>query len=769
MARLEWNPVSSQVDSYTGAGDTALKAAALGAANIGSAFGIGSDLVNRIDTNNLMKDIIQAYNPNDLQSYNNALKLGAATYNNINPETWQLLNGTYRAQQNAQLNAENLLLNRIAASGEQNRANLAHANGNIAEAARANEALMSLKGIDGINPIRSDAVIPVSVEDLKNAATARAATAAGTALNRAQLNKMQREEALNNFISAGSNWMLPHMSSVTLNTPEGRQALFDLAETYVQQAGPRDHITPDAAIQIVNAALQKYSSLNSLGIDPGLSMTPTNTASYRVYDPVTGQYTDYSFNVDPTQGRLYQQVLRNQNLSKEQQAARQAEQEELNRKLQLQETMQATRQANYRALEREVINKGDLAFNDQRNRMLYDSLLPREKELIDLAKEEKRLEAQEMLQEQLDKEEAQKATSRKNFLTALAAAGSTGPVASARNILVSEAINSPSSSISQERQRLRERRQELQKQQEQAAKVNDLALRNEELIRVVQSGEFDRHARNKVNEAQRGVNSLYTGYRGDIVKGLGDEIDPDRRKVGVQNISTDLIEATSLRNGISTAHFGTLETYKDPTGKVITKTPENMSGEEVIKELDNRFSDYGGGSNFRGIEKNTMKGDFYKLYNYFLDAFPNQTSVSAEGYSQIQQAAKTLAMDAIIAGVERNSGLNGTFLDTYDYHSSEAFKAAGIMMQKLTGNDSLYNQQVSSLRELNDMNNYLTTVVGSFNQENEVIDAIQKGQRARGPRTTDTIALSEAAKNSRINANIVTNELNRFLYPNQSK
>lgn len=769
MALIEWKPVEGSYGSFADAGSNALKAGALGAANILNAFQTGADLARRIDTNNLMRNLALAYDPKNLQSYNNALKLGAATYNNINPETWQLLNGTYRAQQNAQLNAENLILNQIAASGEQNRANLAYANGKIAEAARANEALMFLKGIDGINPIRSDAVTPVSVENLRNAAVTRAATAAGTALNRAQLNKMQREEALSSFISAGSNWMLPHMSSVTLNTPEGRQALFDLAETYVKQAGPQDHITPDAAMQIVNAALQKYGSLNSLGIDPGLSMTPTNTASYRVYDPVTGKYTDYSFNVDPTQGRLYQQVLQSQNLSKEQQAAKQAKQEALNTALQVQEGAQAQRQANFRTLEREVRNNGDLAFNDQRNRILYDSLSPREKELIDLTRQEKQLEAQEILQEQIDKEEAQKATSRKNLLSAFAAAGSTGPIASARNLLVSEAINSPSSNISQERQRIRERRQELQKQQEQAAKVNNLALKNEELVRVVQSGEFDRHARNKVNEAQRGVNSLYTGYRGDIVKGLGDEIDPDRRKVGVQNISTDLIEATSLRNGIPTAHFGTLETYKDPTGKVITKTPENMSGEEVIKELDNRFSDYGGGSNFRGLEKNTMKGDFYKLYNYFLDAFPNQTSVSAEGYSQIQQAAKTLAMDAIIAGVERNSGLNGTFLDTYDYHSSEAFKAAGIMMQKLTGNDSLYNQQVSSLRNLNDMNNYLTTVVGSFNQENEVIDAIEKGQRARGPRTTDTIALSEAAKNSRINANIVTNELNRFLYPNQSR
>ena len=768
MALIEWKPVEGSYGSFADAGSNALKAGALGAANILSAFQTGADLARRIDTNNLMKELALAYDPKNLQSYNDALKLGAATYNNVDPETWQLLNGTYRTQQNAQLNAENLLLNQMAVSEKQNRANLAAANGNIPEARLANEALMSSMGIDG-NPVRSDAVTPVNVDALLTSATNRAATAAGTALNRAQLNDMQMKRASSDFITAGANWMLPHMSATTLNTPEGRQALFDLAETYVKQAGPQDYITPDTTMQIVQLALQRYGSLNSLGIDPGLSMTPTNTASYRVYDPVTGEYTDYSFNVDPTQGRLYQQVLQNQRLSEEQRAARQAQQEEFNKALQVQEGAQIQRQANFRTLEREVRNNGDLAFNDQRNRILYSTLTPKEKELIDLTRQEKQLEAQEALQEQLDKEEAQKPTSRKNILSAFAAMGSTGPMATARNMLTAEAINAPSVNISQRLQEIRKRKDELRKQQEQAAQVNNLALQAEELNRVVQSGEFDRQARNKVNNAVRQVNSMFTDYRGDIVESVGNEIDPDRNKVGVQNISTDLIEATSLRNGIPTAYFGTLETYKDPTGKVITKTPESMSGEEVVKEIDNRFSDYGGGSNFGGIEKNVVKGDFYKLYNYFLGAFANQTSVSAEGYAQIQQAAKVLAMDAIIAGIERNSGLNGMLLDTYDYHSSEAFKAAGIMMDKLTGKDSLYNQQVASLRNLNDVNNYLTTTVGNFNQENEVIDTIQKSQQTRGARTTDVVALYNAVKNSRTNANMVTNELNRFLYPNQSK
>lgn len=767
MARIEWKQVDSPLDSFSGLPDTSLKALTGGALFTGGGLQTIADAIERNKTAKAYRLLAEGYDPTNLRSVDESIGRVLQTYS-LSPETINKINTTYRAQQNAQLNAENLLLNQMAVSEKQNRANLAAANGNIAEARLANKALMSSKGIDG-NPIRSDAVTPVNVDALLTADTNRAATASGTALRRAQLNDMQRERASSDFVSAGSSWMLPHMSSITLNTPEGRQALFDLAETYVEQAGPQDYITPDTVTQIVQAALQKYGSLNSLGIDPGLSMAPTNTASYRIYDPATGKYTDYSFNVDPTQGRLYQQVLQNQNLSKEQQAARQAEQEALNKALQVQEGAQAQRQANFRALEREVRNNGDLAFNDQRNRILYDSLSSREKELIDLTRQEKQLEAQELLQEQLDKEEAQKATSRKNFLTALSAAGSTGPFATARNVLTSEAINSPSSSISQERERIRKRREELQKQQERSAQVNNLALQNEELIRAVQSGDFDRRARNQVNEVHRGVNSLYTDWRGDIVKGVGDEIDPDRSKVGAQNIATDLIEATSFRNGVPTAYFGTLETYKDPTGKVITKTPENMSGEEVIKEIDNRFSDYGGGSNFRGLEKNTMKGDFYKLYNYFLGAFPNQTSVSTEGYSQIQQAAKVLAVDAIIAGIERNSGLNGTFLDTYDYHSSEAFKAAEIMMGKLTGKDSLYNQQVSGLRNLNDMNNYLTTVVGNYNQESELIDTIEKGQKARGPRTTDVIALSEAAKNRQINANIVTNELNRFLYPKQSR
>lgn len=768
MARIEWKQVDSPLDSFSGLPDTALKALTGGTLLTGGGLQTIADAISRNKTANAYRLLAEGYDPRDIESVDRSIGQVLQTYPSLDPETIKEINTVYRAQQNAQLNAENLLLNQMAVSGKQNRANLAAANGNIPEARLANEALMSSIGIDG-NPVRSDAVTPVNVDALLTSATNRAATAASAALNRAQLNDMQMKRASSDFITAGANWMLPHMSATTLNTPEGRQALFDLAETYVKQAGPQDYITPDTTMQIVQLALQRYGSLNSLGIDPGLSMTPTNTASYRVYDPVTGEYTDYSFNVDPTQGRLYQQVLQNQRLSEKQRAAKQAQQEEFNKALQVQEGAQIQRQANFRALERAVRNNGDLAFNDQRNRILYSTLTSKEKELIDLTRQEKQLEAQEAFQEQLDKEEAQKPTSKKNILSAFAAMGSTGPMATARNMLTAEAINAPSSNISQKLQEIRKRKDELRKQQEQATQVNNLANAAEELNRVVQSGNFDRQARNKVNNAVKQVNSMFTDYRGAIVEGVGDEIDPDRNKVGVQNIATDLIEATSLRNGSPTTYFGTLETYKDPTGKVITKTPESMSGEEVVKEIDNRFSDYGGGSNLGGLEKNVIKGDFYKLYNYFLSAFANQTSVSAEGYAQIQQAAKVLAMDAIIAGIERNTGLNGMFLDTYDYHSSEAFKVAGIMMNKLTGKDSLYNQQVSSLRNLNDVNNYLTTTVGNFNQENEVIDTIQKSQQTRGFRTTDVVASYNAAKNSRTNANMVTNELNRFLYPNQSK
>lgn len=310
MARLEWNPVSSQVDSYTGAGDTALKAAALGAANIGSAFGIGSDLFTRIDTNNLMKDIIQAYDPNNLQSYNDALKLGAATYNNINPETWQLLNGTYRAQQNAQLNAENLLLNQIATSPYQNEVNRAIANGEINKAIAANNALSKLNGTDG-KPIRSDAIAFGNVDALRTAASNRELNALKGQAARAQLRALEDEALINDASASLAKKLLiygPQMSSG--DTQLDAKQWYDIGQQLMSQLNI-SRLDEADRLAILESGIARAQKLMNAGYrERGAADAPLSGSwDITFTNPITGAQEIYSTPYSLTIGQELQRVV----------------------------------------------------------------------------------------------------------------------------------------------------------------------------------------------------------------------------------------------------------------------------------------------------------------------------------------------------------------------------------------------------------------------------------------------------------------------------
>lgn len=310
MARLEWSPITSQVDSYTGAGDTALKAAAIGAANIGSAFGIGSDLFNRIDTNNLMKDIIQAYDPNDLQSYNNVLKAKAATYNNINPETWQLLNGTYRAQQNAQLNAENLLLNQIAASPFQNEVNRAIANGEINKAIAANNALSKLNGTNG-KPIRSDAIAFGNVDALRTAASNRALNDIKGQAARAQLRALEDEALINDASASLAKKLLiygPQVSSG--DTQLDAKQWYDIGQQLMSQLNISRLDEADRLAILESGIARAQKLMNSGYRERGAADAPlSGTWDITFTNPITGAQEIYSTPYSLTIGQELQRVV----------------------------------------------------------------------------------------------------------------------------------------------------------------------------------------------------------------------------------------------------------------------------------------------------------------------------------------------------------------------------------------------------------------------------------------------------------------------------
>ena len=310
MAILEWNPVTSQVDAYTGAGDTALKAAALGGANISDAFGIGANLIERIDTNNFMKDIIQAYDANDLQSYNNVLKKGAATYNNINPETWQLLNGAYRAQQNAQLNAENLLLNQIAASPYQNEVNRAIANGEINKAIAANNALSKLNGTNG-KPIRSDAIVFGNVDALKTAASNRALNDIKGQAARAQLRALEDEALINDASASLAKKLLiygPQMS--TGDAQLDAKQWYDIGQQLMSGMDIKRLDEADRLNILESGIARAQKLINSGYRERGAADAPLSGSwDITFTNPVTGVQEVYSTPYNLTIGQELQRVV----------------------------------------------------------------------------------------------------------------------------------------------------------------------------------------------------------------------------------------------------------------------------------------------------------------------------------------------------------------------------------------------------------------------------------------------------------------------------
>lgn len=146
-----------------------------------------SSLLQNVDTNRLYRDAAAAYNPNDVQSYNNFLKQAALSnnYTSVSPEVWKNMGTTQRALLNEQLNLENLALAKRQIDSYQNNLNAAINSGDINKSIDATQALR-----DAVNnlKLRSDAPLYYDVDALRNAAARRALQAAQAGLHGAQAN-----------------------------------------------------------------------------------------------------------------------------------------------------------------------------------------------------------------------------------------------------------------------------------------------------------------------------------------------------------------------------------------------------------------------------------------------------------------------------------------------------------------------------------------------------------------------------------------------------
>lgn len=146
-----------------------------------------SNLLQNVDTNRLYRDATAAYNPNDVQSYNNFLKQAALSnkYNSVSPEVWKNMGTTQRALLNEQLNLENLALAKRQIDSYQNNLNAAINSGDINKSLDATQVLR-----DAVNTLklRSDAPTYYDIDALRNTAARRALQGAQAGLQGAQAN-----------------------------------------------------------------------------------------------------------------------------------------------------------------------------------------------------------------------------------------------------------------------------------------------------------------------------------------------------------------------------------------------------------------------------------------------------------------------------------------------------------------------------------------------------------------------------------------------------
>lgn len=152
---------------------------------------ITTNIQNR-NTNELYRYLASQYDPNNVQSINQALARAAGDnrFSNVAADAWRQATDDYRVRQSELLNKENLALAQRAMDAYQNRINQEAANGSIAGLLAANNAGAQAM-LDG--KIRSDAIKYGEVDPLRNSASERALRGARAEATRAAAARAKQE------------------------------------------------------------------------------------------------------------------------------------------------------------------------------------------------------------------------------------------------------------------------------------------------------------------------------------------------------------------------------------------------------------------------------------------------------------------------------------------------------------------------------------------------------------------------------------------------
>ena len=272
---ITWNDVTSQVDSYSDAGRLGVLASmGLGQAfaDTGKAF---SDMHAEAAAADALQYLAQSYDPNNMQSINEALPLALASNPGMSSEMLKYLTGAGRTLMNTQLDADNLAVEKERVRAAQNAIDAAVANADIKGAKAANAAMEALNA-------RSDARTYGNVDSLLTSQAQRAKVAADIAATRAAVQETlikRKQEGAAYAMAEVLNSVLPE---VDLSTPAGKEVAFATANELGKNLPSVDGLTEAAAYNVKLKALEIVQQMRTNGAVPtgNVGLAGTRTASF---------------------------------------------------------------------------------------------------------------------------------------------------------------------------------------------------------------------------------------------------------------------------------------------------------------------------------------------------------------------------------------------------------------------------------------------------------------------------------------------------------
>ena len=288
--RLTWNDVTSQVDNYSDAGRLGvLTSMGLGQAfaDTGKAF---SDMYSEAAAANALRYLAQSWDPNNRQSFNEALPLAIAANPGMSSEMLKYLTGAGRTLMNTQLDADNLAIEKERVKAAQNAIDAAVANADIKGLNAANLAM------EALNP-RSDARTYGNRDALLTSSAQRAKIAADIAATRAvvqeTLIKRKQEGAIYALAEAGAS-LLPE---VDLSTPAGKEVVFATISGLAKRLADVNGLTEADAYNAVMKAIELIPQMRASGAVPTGNFGLTGTLNASFIDEY-GRETPFSWGYD---------------------------------------------------------------------------------------------------------------------------------------------------------------------------------------------------------------------------------------------------------------------------------------------------------------------------------------------------------------------------------------------------------------------------------------------------------------------------------------